>query len=254
MPVESLVPAELLPDELTASEQLVKRAESGEKLTTEERRQAIAYIMAVSNTSNADMSRMFGVSEGMIRKDKDIIRKNSAEEITKDDVGLVVADIRRTYDRFQQEIDLCLKKAVRGSTTYLAYLKAMMDYQLKVVESLQSLGYYPKNLGSMTQTRYTFKSHVNIKDGSVTTVAAKPEEVQADIVAHAEHSSIQDAEFEDIPNSPLSQHDRKLLSSFTGDTDEDRSTRLSLAEEFADTPRPSNTLTDDSDDGADSEG
>jgi hypothetical protein len=199
---------------LSRCEELLAKARSGEKLETDARRDVIQYLMAVEpHLSNADMARMFGLSEGMIRKDKDIVRKKASEDISKEDVGLVIGDIRRTYERFISDIQKVLsdnKLCPKGTKTYLDYQKALVDYQLKIVEALQSLGFYPKNLGTMQQNKFVFKSHV-AKDGSIETKAFDPDKTPKVIEGH----------------TPL------LLAA---PDEEDEKLRSALREEFSDTP------------------
>lgn len=162
---------------LTKTEELYEKAKAGDKLETDQRRDVIAFLMATEpSMTNSDMARLFKLSEGMIRKDKDIVRKNLAEDISKEDVGLVIGDIRRTYERFIADIQKVLADknlCPPGTKVYLDYHKALVDYQLKIVEALQSLGHYPKNIGTMQQNKFVFVSKV-AKDGSVTTEAVDP--------------------------------------------------------------------------------
>lgn len=163
----------------TRSEQLVLRAEGmmnlggDDKLPAADRQDALAYLLGVRpDLSNIELSRLFKVNEKTIRNDKDTIRKRMSEEITDDDISFVVSDIRRTYERFSSELAKSTKACEYGTNTKLAHLKAEMDYQLSVVNALQSLGYYPKNLGNLTKTEFIFKAHV-AKGGGVNTVAVE---------------------------------------------------------------------------------
>jgi hypothetical protein len=207
-----------MPNELTRSEQLLLKAESGEQLNVDERRVAVGHLMATRpDLSNMDLGKLFGVSDTMIRKDKDWLRKQTADEIVKDDISLVIGDIRRTYERFVVEVEKSTKKCAEGTNTKLAHLKAGMDYQLKVVEALQSLGYYPKNLGNMTKKTFVFKSHVSEKDGSVSTLP------------------VIDAEFEDVKDAPVQ------VTPLLKDSPEEAAMRAALEEEFKETPREVST-------------
>jgi hypothetical protein len=195
---------------LLRSEELLLKAQSGEKLEVDERRDAIAFIMATQpGTSNADMARLFGLSEGMIRKDKDVVRKRASEDISKEDVGLVIGDIRRTYERFISDIEKSLKRCEPGTKTYLDYQKALVDYQLKIVDALQSLGHYPKNLGTMATSKFVFKATVQ-KDGSIETKAI-------------------DA------TKPKTLEGKATPSRLLEESDEEKSLRDALREEWADT-------------------
>ncbi len=197
---------------LTRCEELYSKAKSGEKIDTENRRDVIAFLMATEpGMTNSDMARVFGLSEGMIRKDKEIVRKKMAEEISGEDVGLVIGDIRRTYERFQSSIEKGLKKCQPGTKNELDYLKASVDYQLKMVDALQSLGYYPKNLGTMQQNKFVFKSTV-AKDGSVETRAVDP-------------------------SKPIKTIEGKVPLNLVKESDEESDLREALRDEYCETPR-----------------
>lgn len=198
----------------TRSESLVLRAEGmlnlgGEdRLQPDDRRDALAYLMGVRPDLNGvELARVFKVSEKQIRLDKDIIRKRMSEEITKDDISLVVSDIRRTYERFGTELAKSTKACEYGTNTKLAHLKAEMDYQLSVVEALQSLGYYPKNLGNLTKTEFIFKAHV-AKGGGVNTVPVETQE---------ELKIIEAQEVKLLPGAFESDEDKAIRAQFDAD-------------------------------------
>jgi hypothetical protein len=229
---------------LTRCEELLAKVDAGAQLETDERRDVIAYLLATRpDMTNMDMARKFGVSEGSIRKDKDLIRKRAVEEVTKDDIGLVVHDIITTFDRIIADIEKSAAKSSLGTNTYLAHKKAVADYLQKKVEALQSLGYYPKNLGSMTATKFIFKSHVSERDGSVDTRAVNPDE-----------APVIDAEFTEVKPVSVPVQTRMLPAGMTeqeltetlkpkgsfvpdyaSDSEEEAELRRSLAAEFAET-------------------
>ena len=87
------------------SETLVLRAEAlfnqgGEdKLNAEDRRGALAYLMVVrADMSNYELGSLFKVSEGLIRKDKELVRKQMADETPTDDITVFLSDLRRYYE------------------------------------------------------------------------------------------------------------------------------------------------------------
>lgn len=208
------------------SEELLAIAESGkwdnEKYTVEQRRKVVAFVMATRpDVSNIAMARWFKISDTAIRKDKDWIRTKASEEITKDDIGLVIVDIRRSFERFMTEVGESAKKAQKGTNTYLMHQKLMMDYQLKVVEALQSLGYYPKNMGNLTKKVYVFKSHVNTKTGDVNTLPVEGKDGQPPMI---------DAEFIDHPQLPPAQLSPKEQK----EKEEDAALREQFAKDFSD--------------------
>jgi hypothetical protein len=154
---------------LPNAEQIIERAQKGEKVTTAERRHAVAYIMGVMGTlSNREIAELFGITERVIRTDKKFLREERAAVIKEDDVGLVIADIVMTYDAQIRDIEKCKKASKVGSQIYLSCCKSIFEMQTRKVDALQALGYYPKNLGNMTVERFEYKGIVS-EDGSVNT-------------------------------------------------------------------------------------
>jgi hypothetical protein len=153
------LPEQDLTDRKIKAEIYVERAESGDKLNAEERRHAIAWMMVHRpNMQTANMVELFGVTDRTIREDKALARKQVADEVSTDDIGSIVADIRMTYMRFKDRLEKSTKAANPGTAVYLAHLKAIADYEKVYTEMLQSLGILPKNLGSMTKTVFEFKA------------------------------------------------------------------------------------------------
>jgi hypothetical protein len=152
---------------LPHAEKLLKEAHEGKVLSTDQRRHVVGWLMATQpEVTTREMADAFNAAERTIRDDKAWVRKQASEVIKSEDIGLVIADIRMTYERFVERIEKSLKKCTEGTTVYLNHLKLLMEMELKVVEALQSLGYYPKNLGNMTTTKYEYKAHV-ARDGNV---------------------------------------------------------------------------------------
>lgn len=204
----------------TRSEQLVLRAEAlakdgGEnRLTADERRDALAYLMGVRpDMSNYQLGVLFGVSEGQIRKDKEIVRKRMADEINADDISLVVTDLRRHYENCRIDLARSCKACNDGTAVKLAHIKALWDLDLQMTEALQSLGYLPKNLGNMTKQSFVYKAHVAKGGGVNTTQIADDKELK----------TIEAQEF-------------KLLGA-TAESEEDAAIRANLEEQFSETPR-----------------
>jgi transcriptional antiterminator len=64
------------------------------KLATKERRQAVVFIRSTNpEVTNTEMAEQFGVSERTIRQDLQAFRREKAQFIKDDDVGLIIADI-----------------------------------------------------------------------------------------------------------------------------------------------------------------
>lgn len=138
------------------------------KLTTKERRQCVVYLKATDpDVTNTSMAEMFGVTERTIRQDLQAFRREKAQFIKDDDVGLIIADIALDYERQIRDIERSKAKAKIGTLTFLKHCTDAMDLRIKQVKALQDLGYYPKNLGQMTVQKFDFKAIVNQLDGSV---------------------------------------------------------------------------------------
>lgn len=164
------------------------------KLTTKERRQCVVYLKSTDpEITNTSMAELFSVTERTIREDLRAFRKEKAQFIKEDDVGLVIADIALDYERQIKDIERSKTKAPLGSLRYLQHCTNALELRLKCVKALQDLGYYPKNLGNMTIKKFDFKAIVNQKDGSVNVKRAE------DIT----EGDIQDAEWEVVAPKEL---------------------------------------------------
>jgi hypothetical protein len=169
---------------------------SKRKLTTKERRQCVVYLKTtIPDTTNTELAERFGVTERTIRQDLQAFRKEKAQFIKEDDVGLIIADIALDYERQIRDIERSKQKAPLGSLRYLQHCTNAMDLRLKCVKALQDLGYYPKNLGQMTVQKFDFKAIVN-KDGSVDVM--KREQLIADHRKDVDEGNILDADY-DVP-------------------------------------------------------
>lgn len=151
------------------AEKLLERAQKGERLNTKDRRHCLAYLdVAKPDYTNVALAELFKVTERMIRVDRDKIRKQKAEIVKKEDIGLVIADIALCFDRQVRDLEHSKAKCKVGSAVYLNHCKAIFNLQLEKVRALQELGFYPKNLGNMTVDKFEYKA-VMLADGSITT-------------------------------------------------------------------------------------
>ncbi len=163
----------------TRSELLVLKAEAmfnqggEERVSAEDRRIALAYLMVVrADMSNYELGSLFKVSEGLIRKDKEIVRKQMADEAPTDDITVFLSDLRRYYETCRTALARSTKKCTEGTAVMLAHIKAAWDLEKEYLEAMQGLGVLPKNLGNLTKTEYIFKAHVS-KGGGVNTTVVK---------------------------------------------------------------------------------
>lgn len=189
---------------LNEAEAIVSLAKKGEDISTSQRRHAVGYLMSTQpDLTNAQLAELFGVSDRSIREDKQWTRKQAAELVTQEDVSLIIADVRMKYEWFCQQLAASTKKATLGTANYANHLKLGMEMQLKVVDSLQSLGWLPKNLGELSRKSWNFTAIVT-KDGTVDT---RPVEMLDHIIVSptsgsADELAARDAEFEEDSTLP----------------------------------------------------
>lgn len=169
---------------------LIEKAQKGVRLNSKERRHCVAFLMATApEYTQSELATLFQVSDRMIRLDIDKIKEERAKLIRDEDISLVIADIALSFDKQVRDLEASKRQCKRGTNTFANHCKLIFTMQLKKVEALQALGYYPRNLGNMTVQRWDYKAIVG-KDGGVNTGPA--ELTQADLVEPF------DAEFEDV--------------------------------------------------------
>lgn len=154
---------------LPIAEDILKKAQAGQEVSAKERRHAIAFLMAMEpeNAGTTDLSRLFKVSDRQIRLDKTEIREERSKLISEEDIGLVIADIRISYENASRELYRQAQKAKAGSQVRLNYITAQHKMLLQTVQALSNLGYYPKNLGTQTVNKYEYIATVDMKTGDV---------------------------------------------------------------------------------------
>lgn len=190
---------------LANAEKMISRAQSGERLSRRDRMHCIGYIMATMPTlTNREIGEIFGITERAVRKDRSAVKEERATQIKEEDIALVIADIAMTYDAQIRDIEKSKLKCKQGTKDYLAHCKTLFDMQRLKVDALQSLGYYPKNLGHATIDKFEYKAIVN-SDSSVVTgrkidvIDTSPKELEAaPVVPEPRDLTILDAEFSDI--------------------------------------------------------
>jgi hypothetical protein len=153
------------------ADKLIEQAQKGQRLNSKERRHCVAYLMstqpATTNVANADL---FQVSERQIRLDKKYIREDRAKLIREDDIGLVIADIAMSFETQVRDMEASKQKCKRGTRVFLEHCRVIFDTQIKKVNALQALGFYPRNLGNIVVEKFDYRAVVS-KDGSVNTRA-----------------------------------------------------------------------------------
>lgn len=162
---------------MSTAVELLRIAKAKErKLTTKERRHLITWLQAtggdgdeLGSYTNVQLGEFFGVSERTIRVDKLAFRKEKANFIRNDDISLIIADIAIDVERQVRDIEKSKRKATLGTTAYLKHCTDAMTLRLQTIKALQDLGYYPKNLGQLTVTKWDFISSVDKVTGHVNT-------------------------------------------------------------------------------------
>ena len=173
------------------ADKLIEQAQKGERLKPTERRHCIAYIMSTQpEMNNCAMGELFRVSEAQIRKDRISIREARAKSIKTEDIGLVIADVALSFERQVRDLEKSKAKALIGTRTYLEHCKSIFDIELKKIQALQSLGFYPKSLGNLSVERFEYQAVV-YKDGSVET---RPVE----LCVKEDEDGIVEGEFEEV--------------------------------------------------------
>lgn len=181
---------------------LLNELQDGRKITTAERRLCLQYLMATQpELTNAKLGEMFGVSERTLRVDKQKIRSQKAKFLKDElsnDLALVIADVAMDFERQVGDLEKSKAKSPLGKRAYVDHCNAIFDMRLKMIKAFQDIGYLPKNLGSMTVEKFSYKASVSL-DGSVSTRTEEqfsPKELTA-----------MDAEFTDIPKALPSGED-----------------------------------------------
>jgi len=156
-----------------AAKELWARAQSGTKLSTQERRHVVEWLTVmgeISNHTNTDLAKIFGLTERALRLDKKKIREDAVKALAENkDINFVIADVFQDFESQRRDLERNKKHARAGSATYNQACKMVFDMRVQMLKLLQDLGWLPKNLGTATTESYIHKAIVNVKDGSVST-------------------------------------------------------------------------------------
>ncbi len=151
------------------AEKLIETAQKGHKLCGKDRRHVVAYLLVNKPEARAsDMAELLQVTTRQIYLDRKELRKARAASIREEDPALVLADISISFEQQIRDMEASKAKSKLGSAVYLAHCNSIFNTQIRKVEALQSLGYYPKNLGNLTTESFVWKADVT-KDGTVNT-------------------------------------------------------------------------------------
>jgi hypothetical protein len=86
------------------------------------------------------------------------------------DGNIVAQQLVASYEEFCKELAASTKETTPGTSNKLRHLTTAMEMRFKLIESLQSLGLLPKNIGNSTRTEFIFKAHAG-QNGAVNTKA-----------------------------------------------------------------------------------
>jgi hypothetical protein len=125
------------------------------------------------------------------------------------DGSLVAQQLVASYDTFCKELELSTKETTAGTSNRLKHLTTAMEMRFKLIDSLQSLGLLPKNLGNSTKTEFVFRAHAD-KNGGINTTPVKREdlnELNAKEVSHVPVETAEDREIVAALEAEYNQHE-----------------------------------------------
>jgi hypothetical protein len=146
---------------ILTTENLLQSAKDGTKLDTEDRRRVLRYLLYIQpELTNVDAGELFQVTEGTIRLDRKRIREELAEELSTEDIGLVIGDVTFNFRRQLRDLEASKAKCAVGTQEYRQHCMAILKIEFDKVKCFQDLGYLPKNLGNMTVQNYEYAAVV----------------------------------------------------------------------------------------------
>lgn len=153
---------------LTAKD-LILKAQNGEKLDAESRRHAIAFLLVTQpDMGPSAMADIFGVTESLIRYDKKKLREIMVDELREEsEIKYIVSDIVQDFRKVYKNVETAMSSAGAGTAEYLRYNQVLFDLRLKMVKSMQELGWLPKGEQDTTKEEYVFEVNVG-NDGRIT--------------------------------------------------------------------------------------
>ncbi len=142
-------------------EKLFELAESGQVLTSKERRHCIMWVrMAHPELDNNDIANIFRVGVRTIYADLYRIRRSKTVEVKKEDIQFLVGDLKMSLERTLRDVEFSKRVAQKGSKTYLDHCKTAFELHIRYLQMLQDVGIVPKDLGTLTQNHWVLHSTV----------------------------------------------------------------------------------------------
>lgn len=160
---------------LTAKE-LWTNAQNGDKITTQQRRHVLEWLRVMGDTSrtNVDLAKIFGVTERMIRADRQKVREEAVKALSETkDINFVIADVFQDFELQRRDLEKNKKHSREGSATFNQACKMIFDMRIQMLKTLQDLGWLPPSLSTVHTQAYVHTAIVNVSDSSVTTETIK---------------------------------------------------------------------------------
>jgi hypothetical protein len=145
---------------LVSPAELMQEARDGRLLSAPERRHALSWFLNTQEEAkempNQEIAKIFAVTERTIRVDKMKIRAKIVRELEETrGTDLLVADILTEFNKQLKDMEKSKKKVDEGRELYLKHCVAIIDTRLKIVKTLQDLGWVQKQGITVTdQTEY----------------------------------------------------------------------------------------------------
>lgn len=148
-------------ESLVTTERLIQKAEGGERLSADDRRQCIAYLhFSHNHLTNGALAEKFGVSESQIRKDKKIIEANRAKETFETDVSLVVYRVAEIIDIELKSLAASKSKARLGTRDYVLHSKATVEMALSKLQMLVDMGFVQREIPGGSGKKFDYAAIV----------------------------------------------------------------------------------------------
>jgi hypothetical protein len=164
---------------LNTPEKLFQEAKEGKLLSAAERRHCLAWWAATQNEklTNQEFGDIFHVTERTIRVDFGKIRNQIVLELVENkNVDFIVTDILLEFNKQIRDMEKAKRELEKnkgvGKEVYLKHCVAIVDMRLKVINSLQNLGWVPKSANTSTKDETVYIAEVG-QDGSIETKKLK---------------------------------------------------------------------------------
>jgi len=140
------------------AEKLYQNAAQGKRLRANERRHVLAYLDVTDpGRTHVELGKFFQVTEEVIRKDRQKVRKKLAIDLKDElDISSVMVDLENTFRHELRDMQVSKLQTPLGSEKRLRHSVAIVDTYLKVLKSYQEFGILPKNAAAVYKQSYNF--------------------------------------------------------------------------------------------------